>query len=220
MSSTKNKKRSAAAAGALAAAFAVPLIALAVVYHSSTKRNEFAPAKLGIEVEEKATAAETATHEYTFVLSESGNYSTDKLVKVRAAGDSTACNSELRVKLVPMWYKEDSSDTVCGSIGNLSDFRYQRLNEDGTALLFLNGYNEVIVTCYLDDHWEEKWEYNSAKEYFVYTDDLTEGEITSALLSSVELSKAVYDETEGYELHIDVLADTIQSDANAADERW
>ena len=218
MSKSDNKKRSAVVAAVLTAAFAVPLIALAVVYLSDILRNDFSPANINVKIEENgAEAQEIAEKSMTFSLADNGSYSAEKQVKVMSEG--TADKSELRVKLVPVWCMEDS-EIICGSIGNISDFRYQRLNDDRTSLEFLNNYKETILTCKLDSFWEDKWEYDSAKEVFIYKDKLKKGETTSALVSSVEVAPFVYEASEGYELHIDVLADTIQEDDLPADKLW
>lgn len=218
MSKAKNKKRSGIMTGVLVAAFAVPLIVLAVVYLSDIQRNNFKPSDINVKIEENDEGPQDiAEREMTFSLDDNGSYYAHKQVKVMSSG--TADKSELRVKIVPMWYAEDG-DTVCGSIGNLSDFRYQKLDEKAKTLTFLNAYDEEILTCKLDDDWQEKWEYNSAFESFIYKDKLKRGETTSILISSVEISPFVYEATEGYELHIDVLADTIQADGSPADVVW
>ena len=218
MGKGENKKRSAVMTAVLTAAFAVPLIALAVVYLSDDLKNEFAPGSINVKIEENSgEAQETAEKSMTFSLGENGSYSAEKQVKVLSEG--TAEESELRVKVVPVWYEEDGG-TICGGIGNISDLRYQQLSEDGTSLEFLNNYSETILTCRLDDHWEEYWEYDSAKEVFTYKDKLDKGEKTSVLISSVEVSPFVYEASEGYELHIDILADTIQSDGSPAERFW
>lgn len=218
MSKAKNKKRSAIMTGVLVVAFAVPLIVLAVVYLSDSHSNNFKPSDINVKIEENdAGAQETAVNNMKFVLNDKGSYSADKQVKVMSSG--TADKSELRVKIVPVWYAEDG-DTVCGNIGNLSDFRYQKLDEDTKTLTFLNGYNEVILTCRLDEQWDKKWEYNSVYEAFIYKDKLGRGETTSTLISSVEVTPFVYEATAGYELHIDVLADTIQADGAPANMLW
>lgn len=222
MSKAENKKRTAVLTGALVAAFAVPLIALAVVYMSRNLKNDFAPADINISIEEnEAEPHEVATKSMTFSLADNGGYSAEKQVKVLSNG--TADESALQVKIVPVWYEENSGNicgSIEGSIGNISDMRYQRLNEEGNSLEFLNVYNELILSCRLDEYWEEKWSYDSAKEVFIYKDKLDKGKKTSALISSVEIPSSVYEASEGYELHIDVLADTIQTDGEADEKRY
>lgn len=222
MSKAKNKKRTAVLTGALTAAFVVPLIVLAVVYVSQNVKNDLAPADINISIEEnEAEALEIATRSMTFSLSDNGGYSAEKQVKVLSNG--TADESALQVKIVPVWYEENSGNicgSIEGSIGEISDIRYQRLNDERNSLEFLNVYNETIISCRLDDYWEEKWSYDNAKEVFIYKVKLDKGEKTSTLISSVEIPKAVYEASEGYELHIDILADTIQTDGNADEKRY
>lgn len=220
MNNAKNKKRSGIITGALAVAFAVPVIALAVVYLSRSARNNFNSSifNMNVKIEENdSKAEEIAAREMTFKLSDTGKYSAEKQIKI--VSEERSNDSELRVKIVPVWYTE-GGDTVCGNIGNYSDFRYQRLDEDTNELKFMNVYNDVIFTCKLDEHWDEYWEYNNVYEAFVYKSVLEENEQTSTLVSSIEMIPAVYEATKGYELHIDVIADTIQVYDEASDKRW
>lgn len=220
MNNAKNKKRSVIIAGALAAAFVVPLVAMATVYFSENNTNLFntTNVKMNAKIEENDLyEAEIATHEMTFTLSETGNYRVEKKVKVLS--EETADDCELRVKIVPVWYVENGED-ICGSIGNYSDFRYQILDEEEDELKFMNSYNEVIFICKLDKDWRKKWEYNNVYEAFVYKDVLKEGDATTTIVSAIEMPPSVYEATKGYELHIDVIADTVQVYGDASDERW
>lgn len=217
MGNANKKKHTAVMAAALAAAFAVPLIVLAVLYISNIQKNNFNPATAEVMIAENGgIPAETAENTFVFSLDDNGNYTAEKQVKIVSSG--TADKSGLRVMIIPMWC--DSDGNICGSIGNITDFRTQRLSSDDSALEYVNGYGETVLSLRLDDHWKEKWEFDPVIGTFSYKYHLEKGETTSALTAAVEITPAVYEASEGYELKLDVIADTIQLDGDAAEKRW
>ena len=80
-------------------------------------------------------------------------------------------------------------------------------------------YDETLLILNLDSFWENNWTYVEDEQCFYYSGILQSGSATPALLSGVELPQAVYDETDGYTLHVDVLADAVQQYGDAKTNR-
>ncbi len=203
----KNKKKSIAFGSIFAAAAVVPVAALAVVFYLSSKSNDFSPADVNIKISENNdTPLQTASKEFT-LLSENSVYHTDKQVKIFESSESS---KQLKVKLVPGWY--DANGEICGNLGNISDFYRQKIEDD--SLIFFNRYDDKIVECILDEHWDRNWEYNSFDGCFYYTGKFDEDNYTSVLMTGVDILPSVYENSAGYDLHIDVLADSVQDNEN------
>lgn len=211
----QNKKQIAIASGIAAAMFIAPLVVFAVIYSSDPKTNQFAPADANVQIEEKASTADTQTQTYTFpaVTDTNGNYGVDKAAAVEEKNNP---NGEyLRVRFVPTWYKDGM---VCAGLdGDIADFRTATLDESDSEhpkLLFKNGKQtpDTIVTLYLNNGWSDEWEYKG-DGVFESTVQIKSGNGKKELLKKVELSKDIYDKakTAELELHVDVLADAIQS---------
>ena len=211
----KKKKRSIIFCSVLVSAFAIPLIVFAITYNSMNRTNYFQPAEANIQIKEDNFPEDTKQKtNYTLTLNMAKNYSTEKEVAIL---DQRRKNDEyLRVCFVPMWY--DSDGNVCAALNGITDFRTQKLNSTETALLFCNGYGETVMTLYLDSYWKTSWNYED-DGCFYYSGAVKSGETTPPLLTKVEISPSVYEEAKDYILHLDVLADAVQTYGNAKENR-
>ena len=216
-----NRKRIAFLSSIGAPMFIAPLVVLAVIYSSSKKTNQFAPAEANVQIEEKETAAVTQTQTYTVptTTDSNGNYSVDKEAGVLEKNNP---NGEyLRVRFVPTWYKEGMA--CAGLDGDITDFRTVQLVDNDSKLLFKNGKEtpETIVTLYLNNNWHDDWNYKDG--IFESKVPIKSGNGKKELLKKVELSKEIYDKAKAaeLELHVDVLADAIQTvDESITAPRW
>lgn len=210
----------------VAAFFITPLIVYALMYGSGEKKNDFAPAQANVQVKEGAGENDTKDELVkNYVLTkdneEGTSYSVEKTVQIV---DERSKNDEyLRVTLVPMWY--DEAGNVCAGLpGGITDFRTATLDQENNKLVYYNGAEtpEPILTLYLCSEegklWSDNWTYED-DGYFYYKGPILSGNTTPPLITKVELSKDVYDATDGYELHLDVLADAVQTYGRATEER-
>ena len=213
----KLKKKSVAITGAVAALFAAPLIVLAVLYTSEERNNRFNPADVDIEVHEGSGDAEgkDVTNEYQWTK-EGSNYSHEKPVQIKDVRNDQG--EALRVCFVPMWYE---GENICGSAFN---FRTPAMNEDKTALIYTD-YDQTITLNLAADWYKNGWSYSDPNDIvhqgdgcFYYTGAFSNA-LTEQLLASVELNDKAYELTEDYTFRLDVLADAVQTSAEAAAAR-
>ncbi len=186
-----------------------PLIALAVVYYSVQRTNNFKPAEADIRIVESNSSGDELEKEYTFSQT-NDVYSVDKPAAVY---DVRNKNDEyLRVQFVPMWYDEDGF--VCGSITV-----YKEITQEGNILICRDNNGAALITLYLASDWRNNWEYKS-DGFFYYNGPISSDKTTPDLLTKVEISSEVYDSVkDDYKLRIDVLADAVQLSGEAASHR-
>ena len=219
----KPKKRRTMIYSVAALLFIAPLIVFAVLYESKLRQNNFKPAEADIHVQEGNDHAEELIKPNGFKWKQSGtDYTVDKPVQIF---DVRKKNDEyLRVSLVPMWY--DADGNVCGGDNAFSDYSTIELDRtdqtQATALLFKNSDNDVLLTLKLctDPRWSDTWEYNATDHCFYYRGAIRSGDLSTELLSGAQIPGSVFTQTEDYKLHITVLADAIQTSADAKDDRW
>lgn len=214
-----SSKRKALIIGVVTLLLIIPVTVYAIMYYSDIRQNEFIPAKANVQIKEDEHDPEdehsSSDDEYRFTLSSNGNYSTNKAVQIH---DERKMNDEyLKVLVIPSWY--DSNGNAVANIEGVTDHRYKALNESETALEVYNGYGEAVITYLLDPYWKESWSYNDADGCFYYSGLIASGQTTSTLISGVEISPSVYNATDGYTLHVDILADAIQKYGDAVDNR-
>ena len=206
----KQNKQYLVFAGILAALLLPPVIAFAIVYNSTQRRNSFSPAEAEIEIVESNESGTELTKEYT-IENNNGTYSVEKPAAVY---DVRGKNDEyLRVQFIPMWY--DSDGFVCGSVTE-----YKAIVQEGNKLVCKDENNTPLITLHLADNWSNSWTYNLADGCFYYNGLISADKTTPELLKKVEISSAVYDDVkDDYTLRIDVLADAVQRSADAKGNR-
>ncbi len=194
--------------------FAVmPIAVLAVIYNSRQSENNFSPAQTDIQIDENGNKGDELLNNYTFEFS-NDIYTIDKPVAVYDQRNSDS--DYLRVRFVPMWF--DENENIC-SIDGVTDFCTTKLDSSSNTLIFCDADNKTLLTLRLDSKWSESWKYNSADCCFYYSGLINPGQTTPLLLSGVEISKNVYNNSQGYKLRIDVLADAIQQYGDSVKER-
>ena len=201
----------------IAALFITPVIVYAVMYRSVKKENNFAPAQANIQVKEGDNVGDTAdelTKEYVLTKDdeEGTTYSVDKVVRIY--DERTKNEEELKVTLVPMWY--DAMGDVCAGLpGGITDFRTVTLEDN--KLVYKNGETtpKTILTVYLysdgEASWADSWTYDATDGCFCLKEPIKPDNTTPPLVTTVEVSKEVYDAADGYEFHLDVLANAVQT---------
>ena len=208
----KLKKRAVLISSGVAALFIAPLIVFAVLYSSDTRKNEFAPGSVDIEVKEGSIHSEELTK--TLII-DSDTKSVDKPVEIKDT--RTSADELLRASFIPVWY--DSEGNVC----DVFDFSSQPM-QSGNSFTYTDGVK--TITLKMISGWEQTgWSYSdpnadpSGDGCFYYTGALDNSKLTAQLLDSVELNSAAYALTEDYVFRLDVLADAIQSSGDAAATR-
>lgn len=199
--------------------FACPIIAAAITYYSLIRENSFSPAEMEMRISENdSKPQETQSRtDYTFEQSDRG-YSVSK--KIAAVMDFKSTGGQLRIKLIPSWVKNEAGkEFVCANLDNCSDFRSWKKGDDGRLVMVCNSYGGSIVTLVLDEYWSRYWVFNEDEGCFYYIGTAEPDSEAANFIESVEISKDVYDATDGYTLKIDVLADSIQVSDSAADKR-
>jgi hypothetical protein len=78
------------------------------------------------------------------------------------------------------------------------------------------------VTFTLADNWDKYWKFNPKDGYFYYISALDPEKSTETLLANVSISAEDYKklDTDEVTLNVDILADSIQTKADALSERW
>ena len=216
-----NGKKKKIIIGSLLALLLIPTIAaFAVVYISNSEVNKFDPAKADMQVKEGNNAADTSEaleKEYTLSSVAENKYAADKPVQIVDGRSNTG--EALRVSFIPMWL--DAEGNVCAGIAGVTDIRSIELDSTANTLTYYSGEGDgksAVFTLILADGWSTDWTYQK-EGCFYYHGSLNEDRTTSPLIAKVELSKAVYDASEGLDLRLDVLADTIQVSADADSQR-
>lgn len=220
----KSNTKKAVIFSCLSLLFITSIIVYAVVYQSNDRENKFNPAKAEIQIKESGNPEETQTSEYTGATDAAGNFNVVKTVQIY---DVRNKNDEyLRVRFIPMWY--DSDGNVVGGADEFSDFSH--IDLVGNELQFKKSDNSTVLLrlklSYTDDgnpenDWSNEWRYDSSDQCFYYKGKIQSGDISAILLSGAQIPKAVYDATKDqYTLHIEVLADAIQSGGDAKNDRW
>lgn len=226
----KNKKRTVLISSIIATLFIAPLIVLAVVYYSNQRTNAFQPAEANIQVKEGNVCTDEIndTIDYKWTETDDSYYTVDKPVQIY---DERKKNDEyLRVRFIPVWYDNDGN--VCGGITGVSDYSTIALcdasddvitdendQQQATQLCFKDSTGAILLSMQLDLHWTNGWSYSMSDQCFYYKDRIKSGEFSSTLLKGAKISKSVFDSTNDYTLHIEVLADAIQTAGNAAETR-
>lgn len=224
----KKKKRTIIICSSLIAVLLItPLIVFAVVYHSNPRTNSFQPAEANIQVKEGDEVGDEInnTTDYKWTATADGNfYKVEKPVRIY---DERKKNDEyLRVRFIPMWYETDgTNEYVVGGADEFSDFSSIALDNEeqsqATALLFKNSTGTELLKLNLAQNWSNSWSYSTSDQCFYYKGTIKSGEISSTLLTGAQISKAVFDSTDGYILHIEVLADAVQQSGDPkTDRNW
>ncbi|SDB58897.1 hypothetical protein SAMN02910317_03106 [Ruminococcaceae bacterium FB2012] len=202
--------------GLLALLFITPISVFAIVY-SGGRTNSFRPAQANVQVKEGSSRSDELK-DMEYVLSKNtadDNYSVEKTVQIY---DERSNSGEwLRVSLIPMWM--DADGNVCGGIEGVTDI--SSIEQSGDKLIYYCGTGAdktAVITLSLADGWAGSWEYKD-DGCFYYSGDVNADKTTPALIDRVEITKAVYDKTDGYELRLDVLADALQKSGNAYESR-
>lgn len=218
----KKKKRTVIISSIIAALFITPLIVFAVVYYSNRRTNSFQPADANIQVKEGNESSDELIKDDGYIWERDkddnnqllNSYSVVKPVQIY---DERKMNDEyLRVRFIPMWYDIDGN--VVGGADEFSDFSYIDLvgdelqfkkSDNATVLLTLKLYTDEANP---ENDWDNSWRYNAADQCFYYKGTIKSGDISPTLLAGAQISKDVFESSEGYTLHIEVLADAIQAD--------
>ncbi|MBR4628602.1 MAG: hypothetical protein IKO47_13085 [Ruminococcus sp.] len=223
MNKKKKKKRTIIICSSLIAVLLItPLIVFALVYYSNRRTNSFQPAEANIQVKEGNEVGDEInnTADYKWTATDDGNfYKVEKPVQIY---DERKKNDEyLRVRFIPMWY--DTDGNVVGGADEFSDFSSFALDNEeqsqATALLFKNSSGTELLKLNLDPNWSDSWSYNTSDQCFYYKAAIKSGDISSTLMTGAQISKAVFDSTEEYTLHIEVLADAIQTSGDPKNDR-
>jgi hypothetical protein len=207
----KLKKRAVLISSGVAALFIAPLIAFAVLYSSETRKNDFAPNSVDIEVREGTTHSDELKN--TLIL-DNDTKSVDKPVEIKDTRKSA--DELLRVCFIPVWY--DSAGNACYEF----DIGTPTLRESAQTLTF--GSDTDVITLHLADGWSDNgWSYSDTDGYFCFNGKVNSDRLTPRLLSSVTLGDDAYALTDpsgrNMTLRIDVLADAIQAGGGASTAR-
>ena len=214
------KKRIAIISSIAALMFIAPLVVLAVFYSSRARNNQFAPAEADLQIAENDENAQKNQTIDSFRWQDQGKHEVEK--KVEFQENSNPNGEYLRVRFVPTWY--DKNGNVCAGIDGVTDVSHIKISDDGTCLLFCKGNTDadVVVKLVLTDQWSNNWEHkgNGVFESKVL---IKSGNGKKELLKKVEIPNEVYmaAKTAELELHVDVLADAIQTlDGQDTAPRW
>jgi len=225
LSNPKSKKRYSTIIAAFIFMFVIPIIVYAALYFSNNRVNIFSPARANIKISENGTTAEETQENEPPVQEKNGDYIIKKEIVI--VNDKTVFNKlpvddqYIRVMLVPSWQKtekriidekqEDFVFSASGLPNGISDFRNYNLNKDERTLEVKNENDLIIFSFVLAVGWENEWVWNSSDNCFYHKGSLESGTPTSKLLESVIIAKNTYENCEGYQLKIDVLADAVQT---------
>ena len=205
-----------------AALLTTALVVFAVVYQSNLRDNDFQQAEANIQVQEGISNGDELENTYHWEVS-GETVTVEKPVQIL---DNRKMNDEyLRVRFVPMWY--DADGNVCGGVDEFSDYSSVELDNatqsQAEALLFKNstGTELLKLNLCINPHWSNSWSYSTSDQCFYYKGTIKSGDISSTLLTGAQISKAVFDSSDGYTLHIEVLADAIQQSGDPkTDRNW
>ncbi len=192
------------------------IIAAAVILSQlqKSRKNEFEPAKAQIAIGENDSTPKV-TEKKELELEENlqeGTYTVDKKVVIKSSGN----DEYVKAAVIPQWY--DSEGRLCAGLGDISDFgKAQPPNAQTNTQQFVSTHNEymVILTYDLAPDWSKYWYYDEKTGFYHYRNVLKKGETTQPLITGAEISSAVYGLSEGYELRLDVISESIQTSADA-----
>ena len=194
----------------------VSIIAVAAILPQLQKdrTNEFEPATAQIEIaENEETPHPTAKTELTLTDNEDkSGYIVDKKVQI-----TSSKNEEyIKAALIPQWY--DADGRLCAGLGDISDFGIAKAPDTVKNIqqyISSQNNNFVILTYHLDSDWNKYWKYDETTGFYHYKNALKKGQTTEPLILSVEISADVYELSKDYHLQIDVITESIQTNADA-----
>ena len=194
----------------------VSIIAVAAILPQLQKdrTNEFEPATAQIMIQENdSTPQSTTENELEFSPDdEKSKYTVDKKVQIT----STKNEEYVKAALIPQWY--DADGRLCAGLGDISDFGLaQEPDTVKNIQQYVSSQNEnfVILTYHLSPDWSKYWTYDKDTGFYHYNKALRKGQTTEPLILSVEMSADVYALSEEYQLQIDVITESIQTNADA-----
>lgn len=135
------------------------------------------------------------------------------VIAVSAADDGEApVTQDVDVTTYYLGEAEDGSPLFLSDFGKLTDVG----QIPGTV------YSLGDLTLTLDGAWADSWIFNPTDGWFYYRRPVQPGTATEWLLESVSLPQELLDAAEaaGISLRLDILADSIQTEADALGERW
>lgn len=178
------------------------------------RENNFVPAQEQIAIKENdSSPAATAEKEIPLTESEDKSvYTLEKKVEITNQKN----DAYLKAALIPQWY--DADGRLCGGLGSISDFGYAKAPDLITnTQQYVSAQKDsfVILTYHLSPDWSKYWRYDEATGYYHYLTPLTRGATTEPLILGAEIPAEVYALSEGLTLQIDVITDSIQTNADA-----
>ncbi len=234
-------------AGAIIALGAVAAYAAANYFGiKKSAENVFKPATISLAVMEEngetKNSSEEATYENTYEWTEEKSsedntksvFTAAKAVSILNVDKANENNADayVRVCILPKWVtKITYTDTDSGTkkvleseVGNHPGLAsFGALN---SITITNDSYKMGDVTFFLyttkDNKWSDTWIYNPVDGWFYYKKKLSPGESTSQLLAGVSIgeeTKALLDKN-GISLSVEILTDSIQTEANAVGARW
>lgn len=196
----------------------------------------------GTDDVDSENTAERLIKEFTWTNSDAEtNASAVKRVRILNVNgeDENNAAAYIRVCIVPRWVTEVSSPTADGDTPETRDVDvttyYLGEAEDGSSLFLsdfgtLTDVRQITGTVYslgdltvtLDNAWADSWIFNPTDGWFYYRHPVPPGTATEWLLESVSLPRELLGAAEaaGISLRLDILADSIQTEADALGERW
>lgn len=193
--------------------------------------NKFVPAVIKTAVQEKDNADDAWTeNENTNEISHNtftwtykdDLYKADKIVRILNVDNPDENNADayIRVCIVPRWMCQ-LQNGICVDVSS----NHMGLQDFGVITeinISENSYIMGDVTFKLADDWSDNWIFNPQDGYFYHRAVVEPGNTSACLLESVSVSEEIYNSMEKAQikLDIDVLADSIQTKADALSVRW
>lgn len=242
---TVNSKKGRRAAVIIAVFFALGSIVATVAAVTNNKLiksadNAFMPTEIAIAVQENVEGG--SSDESTFAKNTSSILTAGNLEWEKSSNDDTYTakkevwvlnvdsedenntDAYIRVCILPRW----TADSIVVSEDNAKDvleektysLSFDALTTNSEFPAAINGAAYTIgdVTFTLDGDWASNWEYRGG--YFYCKTAIAPGDTTPILLKSVSVSQKTLEQYEGLNLQVDILADAIQTESDAAKERW
>lgn len=211
--------------------------------------NRFVPSVIKTAVQEEGgiedgggnTEAEYS-NEYAWEKDVGGDgtdiYTAPKKVKILNVNNTNENNADayIRVCIIPGWVcemgiggaddsKEGSADDSEAAPVDIDVTNYAGLSDFGTLTRISisdNVYAMGDVTFTLADDWSDNWIFNSQDGYFYHKTMVKPGETTGRLLEKVSVTEGTMEamNAAGVSLKVDVLVDSIQTEAGALAARW
>lgn len=206
--------------------------------------NRFTPAVIRIAVQESGgtvsdgdiNQASVLVNEFLWKHDDTKDiWSAEKKVRILNVNNEKENNAPayIRVCIVPKWVcRLETEDADTGSVyidvithEGLSDFGALTdidLAADAENNTFYDRFTMGDISFILNKEWSDSWIFNPEDGYFYYRNPVQPGETTEFLLDSVSVTAAVREamESVGVELQVDILADSIQTEADALKTRW